>query len=52
MRFGAQTEVVMSLVMAQGLMDGGLVTQGWPGPSLSPSMITRGLLGTHVLLQG
>jgi hypothetical protein len=52
MRFGAQTEVVMSLIMAQGLMGGGLVTQGWSGPSPSPSMITQGLLGPLVLLQG
>src|ERR1700731_3888602 len=52
MRFGAQTEVVMSLIMAQGLMDGGLATQGWSRPSLLPSMVTQGLLGPHVLLQG
>jgi hypothetical protein len=52
MRFGAQTEVVMSLIMTQGLMGGGLLTQGWSSPSPSSSMITQGLLGPHVLLQG
>ena len=42
----------MSLIMAQGLMGGGLLTQGWSSPSPSPSMITQGLLGPQVLLQG
>src|SRR5690348_16054297 len=52
MRFSAQTEVVMSLIMSQGLMGGGLLTQGWSSPSPSPSLITQGLLGPQVLLQG
>jgi hypothetical protein len=52
MRFGAQTEVVMSFIMAQGLMGGGLLTQGWSSPSPSSSMITQGLLGPQLLLQG
>jgi hypothetical protein len=42
----------MSLIMAQGLMGGGLLTQGWSSLSPSPSMITQGLLGPQVLLQG
>jgi hypothetical protein len=42
----------MSLVIAQGLMGGGLLTQGWSSSSPSPSMITQGLLGPDVLLQG
>ena len=50
--FGAQTEVVMSFIMTQGLMGGGLVTQGWSSPSPSPSLITQGLLGPGLLLQG
>jgi hypothetical protein len=42
----------MSLILAQGLMGDGLLTQGWSSPSPSPSVITQGLLGPYVLLQG